>query len=53
MLFGILGASLLGDILACKGMKEQEKGLLELVMDLKSKTRVVNTTSSFNTKILK
>ena len=35
MLLGTLGASLLGNMLAGKGAKEQEKELLELAMDLR------------------
>ena len=35
MLLGTLGASLLGNILASKGVKEQEKELLDLAMDLR------------------
>ena len=48
MLLGTLGASLLGNILAEKEWIKQEKHLLELVMDLQSKTRIFNTTLSFN-----
>ena len=47
MLLGLLGLSLLGNILAGKGINRAEKDLLKLVMDLKSKTRTFNTTSSF------
>ena len=47
MLIGTLGLSLLGNILAGKGINRAEKDLLKLVMDLKSKTRTFNTTSSF------
>ena len=36
MLLGTLGASLLGDVLLGKGVINQEKGLLELAMGLKS-----------------
>ena len=40
MLVGRLGASLLGNILASKGINEQEKDFLKMVMDLQSKTRI-------------
>ena len=46
MLLGTLGASLLGNILADKGMNRTEEGLLEPVMDRQSKTRIFNTSSS-------
>ena len=41
MLFGTLGASLLGNILAGKEWIVQEKDLLELLVDLLSKTRIL------------
>ena len=56
MLFGTLGASLLGNTLAGKGMNreeqvrgtEQEKDLSKLVMNLQSSIRIFDTTLSFN-----
>ena len=48
MLLGSLGASLLVNILAGKGMNQQRKDFLKLVMGLQSKTRIFNTVSSFN-----
>ena len=48
MLFGTLGANLLGNVLAIKEWIDQEKGLLELVMNLQLKARIFNTVSSFN-----
>ena len=59
MLLGTLGASLLGNILAGKGLNRARKGLLELVMEIKEfkkqlpknkimKTKwISNATSSF------
>ena len=47
MLFGTLGASLLGNILAGKGIN-RAGGEIELVMGLQSKTWIFNTVSSFN-----
>ena len=47
MLAGTLGASLLGNMLAGKGI-ELEKDLLELAMDLQSKTRIFNTALFLN-----
>ena len=47
MLFGTLGASLLGNILAGKGIN-RAGGETELVMGLQSKTWIFNTVSSFN-----
>ena len=46
-LLGTLGGSLLGNILAGKGI-DKEKDVLEPVVDPQSKTRIFNTTSSFN-----
>ena len=48
MLLGTLDASLLGNILAGKGMNRAGEGCLKAVMDLQSKTRIFNTASSFN-----
>ena len=47
MLAGTSGASLLGNLLAGKGI-ELEKDLLELAMDLQSKTRIFNTALFLN-----
>ena len=49
MLLGTLGANLVGNFLAGKGMNRAWEGFgLELVIDLQSKTRIFNTASSFN-----
>ena len=48
MLLGILGASLLGNILTGKLINRAREGLLEMFMDLQSKTRIFNNASSFN-----
>ena len=48
MLLGTLDASLLGNILAGKGMNRAGEGFLKAAMDLQSKTRIFNTASSFN-----
>ena len=48
MLLDTLGASLLGNILAGKGMNRAGEGFLELFMDPQSKTRIFITASSFN-----
>ena len=48
MLLGTLDTSLLENMLAGKGMNRAGEGLLELAMDLQSKTRIVNATSSFS-----
>ena len=44
MLLGTLGASLLGNMLAGREIKEY----LELVMTIWSKTKIFNATKSFN-----
>ena len=49
MLLGTLGANLVGNFLAGKGMNRAWEGFgLELVIDLQSKTRIFNTASFFN-----
>ena len=47
MLLGALGAILWSNIYQVKEWIDQEKDLWELVMDLQSKRRIFNTTSSF------
>ena len=46
MLLGTLGASLLDQCYQVKERIELEKDLLDLAMDLQSKTRIFNATSS-------